>query len=181
MDKKTTLIVATVAVVAVAAAVVVINPDLRRKIFGSSDEDSIRVRNGSMHIETVDGVWMPDGSDWMNATPAKKVHQNDLWVAVTYRNGIPKCTAGRSGQPVIIRFSEAGVAAHFIPAGNPVKTKVILTGQWSRDAGNKQLSHGVAGQGKIEEIKLNGTAVSCDLTPANLDEIWVCSSPKKCS
>jgi hypothetical protein len=176
MDKKTTVIVATVAVLAVGAAVVVINPDLRRKIFGSSDEDSIRVRGGSMHIDTYDGVWTPDGNDWRNETPAKKVHQNDLWLAVTYNNGAAKCKAAAPGHPIIIRYSDAGVQAHFNPAGNPVRTKVTLTGSWARESNRKTLSHGTPGQGNIADIRVNGADPGCDLTPAALDRIFICSS-----
>lgn len=143
--------------------------------FSNDDEAPIIVRNGSMHIETTDGNWTQEGSDWSNETPAGKVHDNDLWVAVVSTTG-SKCTAPAPGHPVIIRYSAPGVQAHFNPGGNPIRTKVKLTGQWNRDDDHR-LSHGSAGDGgHISEVRVGGTLLACDLTASNLRAINICSS-----
>lgn len=142
----------------------------------SSDEDSIRVKNGSMHIETTDGLWTPEGNDFSNETKGK-VHQNDLWVVVTYNNGDPACKAGPA-HPVIIRYSDPGVQAHFNPGGNPARTKVKLTGQWTHD--DHHLNYGTAGQGSIAEVQLPGTQFPCDITAGKLKEILICSHSNAC-
>jgi hypothetical protein len=145
------------------------------KRLSNDDEAPIIVRNGSMHIETTDGRWTPEGGDWSNETPPDKVHDNDLWVAVISTTG-QKCPAALThGHPVIVRYSDPGVQAHFNPGGNPTRTKVKLTGQWRRD-GDHHLSHGTAGDGgSIAEIRI-GQPLQCDLSKGNLREIRICSS-----
>jgi hypothetical protein len=142
----------------------------------SSDEDSIRVKNGSMHIETTDGLWTPEGNDFSNETKGK-VHQNNLWVVVTYNNGDPACKAGPA-HPVIIRYSDPGVQAHFNPGGNPARTKVKLTGQWTHD--DHHLNYGTAGRGSIAEVQLPGSQFQCDITASKLKEILICSHSNAC-
>lgn len=145
------------------------------KGFSNDDEAPIIVRNGSMHIETTDGTWTAEGSDWSNGTPSNKVHRNDLWVAVVSTTGA-KCIAPAPGHPVIIRYSDPAVQAHFNPGGNPVRTKVKLTGQWNRDDDHR-LSHGTAGDGgHITEVRIGGTLLACDLTASSLSAINICSA-----
>ena len=130
-----------------------------------------------MHIETTDGVWTPQGNDFSNETKGK-VHQNDLWVVVTYNNGDPACKAGPA-HPVIIRYSDPGVQAHFNPGGNPARTKVKLTGQWTHD--DHHLNYGTAGRGSIAEVQLPGTQFPCDIAASKLKEILICSHSNACN
>lgn len=138
-------------------------------VTGSEDEAPIRVRNGSMTIET-SGEWKDDGGAWSNET-GKKGHKGDLWVRVDRANA-PSCMG--TGRPVHIEYSAGGFQAIFNVAGNPARTKVSPKGQLTKET-NQLLRHGSSG-GYITGVRINGTALTCDITQTNLKVINICSS-----
>jgi hypothetical protein len=161
---KNAKIGAAVAVVAVAVVVVVLI------VTSSDDEAPIRVRNGSMTIDT-DGTWQADGGAWSNETG--KDHHNDLWVRVNLTNGT---TCKGSGHPVHIEYSVNGFNAIFNVVGNPARTKVAPRNGLVFET-NHRLRHGTqADGGYITGVRINGSLLTCDITQNNLDVINICSS-----
>jgi hypothetical protein len=140
------------------------------KTLTSEDEAPIRVRNGSMTIDTEDGTWQGDGSAWSNET-GKKENKGELWVRVDLTNGT---TCKGTGRPVHIEYSVGGFKAMFHVAGNPPRTKVSPKGQLDPD-GDKRLKHGSSGE-YITGVTINGKALACDITQNNLNVINICSS-----
>jgi hypothetical protein len=163
---KSAKIGAAVAVVAVAIVVVVLI------VTSSDDEAPIRVRNGSMTIDT-DGTWQADGGAWSNETG--KVNHNDFWVRVNLTNGT---TCKGNGHPVQVEYSVAEFKAIFHTAGNPVRTKVEPRNGLVLET-NHRLRHGTqADGGYITGVRINGNLLTCDITQNNLDVINICSSAK---
>jgi hypothetical protein len=157
--------------VAVAATVVLVVVAIVWWRTQSADEEApIRVKNGSMTIDTEDGTWQADGGAWSNET-VKKEHKGELWVRVNLTSGT---TCKGSGHPVQIEYSDVGFKAMFNVVGNPPRTKVGPKGQLDRD-GDKRLKHGASGE-YITGVKINGSALNCDITQNNLDVINICSS-----
>lgn len=157
--------------IVVATAVVVAVVVVWWVVTGSEDEAPIRVRNGSMTIET-DGEWMEDGGAWSNET-GKKEHKGDLWVRVDRMDGTTICKG--TGRPVQIEYSAGGFNALFNVVGNPPRTKVSPKGQLTKET-PKLLRHGSTG-GYITGVRINGTVLQCDITQNNLKVINICSSP----
>ena len=161
MDKKK-VIAAAVVVVAVAVVIFIVT--------SSDDEAPIRVKNGSMTIET-DGTWQEEAGNWSNETD--KDHHNELWVRVDLTDGT-KCKG--NGHPVQVEYSAAGFKAIFNPAGNPARTKVAPKAGLDRET-NQRLRHGSSGDGGyITGVRINGTLLSCNITQNNLSVINICSS-----
>ena len=186
MDRKTTVIVATVAVLVVVAAVVVID-----RFFGSSDEDSIRVRNGSMEIETVDGLWNSDGSDeYTNENPGKKP-RDQQGVMVHFKTSNAICSG--VGRSVVVTFIDEANGSFEADAsftvkgngstGNPFRTKVKVknkTKTWHL-VSSSRLLYDFEG-GNVSDVtldgshlKIDGTQTDCTLTKSNLDFIAICA------
>ena len=159
--KKTAIVTAAVVAVVVGAVIILI-------VMGSEDEAPIIVKNGSMTIDTA-GEWQDDGGAWTNETG--KDHKGDLWVRVNLTGGT---TCKGTGRPVHVEYSAGGFKAIFNVAGNPARTKVSPKGQLTPD-GTHRLRHG-ASDGYITAVRINGTALSCDITQNNLDAINICSS-----
>ena len=162
MQKK--VVAGVIAVVVVVVVVVIL------RTLTSEDEAPIRVRNGSMTIDTEDGTWQADGGAWSNET-VKKEHKGELWVRVNLTSGT---TCKGSGHPLQIEYSDVGFKAMFNVVGNPPRTKVGPKGQLDPD-GDKRLKHGASGE-YITGVKINGSALNCDITQTNLDVINICSS-----
>ena len=161
MDKKK-VIAAAVVVVAVAIVIFIVT--------SSDDEAPIRVKNGSMTIDT-DGTWQEEGGGWSNETG--KDHHNELWVRVDLTDGN---TCKGNGHPVHIEYSVAGFKAILNPAGNPVRTKVAPRAGLDLET-NQRLRHGNSGDGGyITGVRINGTLLSCNITQNNLRVINICSS-----
>ena len=137
-------------------------------VTGSEDEAPIRVRNGSMTIDT-DGEWKDDGGAWSNETGGE--HKGDLWVRVNLTDGT---TCKGNGRPVQIEYSAGGFNAMFNVVGNPPRTKVSPKGQLTKVT-DKRLSHGSSGE-YITGVKINGNTLTCNITQNNLDVINICSS-----
>ena len=160
--------------VAVAVAVTVVVVGLVWWLTQSADEEApIRVKNGSMTIDTEDGTWQADGGTWSNET-VKKDNKGELWVRVNLTNGT---TCKGSGHPVHVEYSAGGFKAMFNVVGNPARTKVGPKNQLDPD-GDKRLKHGLSGE-YITGVKINGSTLNCDITPSNLDVINICSSPDR--
>lgn len=153
----------------IATGVVVAAVVIWAIVTSSEDEAPIRVRNGSMTIET-DGEWKDEGGAWSNETG--KEHKGDLWVRVNLTDGT-SCKG--TGRPVHIEYSAGGFNAIFNVAGNPARTKVSPKGQLTRET-DKRLSHGSSGE-FITGVRINGNTLTCNITQNNLDVIKICSSP----
>jgi hypothetical protein len=145
-----------------------------QRIRASEDEGPIIVKNGSIDIETQDGVWTDGGGDWINQTSGK-VNGGDLWVKVTSSTG----TCRASGQPVHIQYSQPGVQVTFITSGVWwfAKTRVAPKSAIAFVDG-KHLRAGAAGDGgHITEVRTQNLTCTLSPTSANV-EINICSSSK---
>lgn len=163
------------AVVAAASAVLLIalGVVIVQRIRASDDEGPIIVKNGSINIETIDGVWQDGGSDWINETG--KANSGELWVKVTSSTG----TCRASGKPVHIQYSEPSVQAIFTTSGMWwfSKTRVSPKSGIAR-VDSKHLRAGTAGDGgHITEVRTQNATCSLSPTSANV-EINICSSSK---
>jgi len=155
-------IVITTVVVVVAGVII------WQIVTASGDEAPIRVRNGSMTIDT-DGEWKEDGGAWSNETG--KEHKGDFWVRVDLTDGN---TCKGTGRPVQIEYSAGGFKAMFNVVGNPPRTKVSPKGQLNKES-NKRLSHGASGE-YITGVRIKGDTLTCDIRQNNLKVINICSS-----
>jgi hypothetical protein len=160
-------------VVITAVVVVVAGVIIWQIVTAAGDEAPIRVRNGSMTIDTEDGTWQDEGGAWSNET-VKKEHKGDFWVRVTLTDGTDACEG--QGHPVHVEYSAGGFKAIFTVAGNPARTKVSPRGQLTKET-DQRLSHGASG-GYITGVRINGSLLSCNITATNLDAVRICSSPE---
>ena len=157
-------------VVITAVVVVVAGLIIWQIVTSSGDEAPIRVRNGSMTIDTEDATWQDEGGAWSNET-GKKEHKGDFWVRVDLTDG-NSCKG--TGRPVQIEYSAGGFKALFNVVGNPPRTKVSPKGQLTKES-DTRLSHGATGE-YITGVRINGNTLTCDITQNNLKVINICSS-----
>jgi hypothetical protein len=160
-------VAATVVIVAVVALV-------WQRIRSSDDEAPIRVKNGSIEIQTIDGEWKDGNSEWINQTSGV-VNSNDLWVKVTSSTG----TCRASGKPVHILYSQPNVHVIFTTSGFwwTAKTRVSPKADIAL-VDSKHLRAGTAGDGgHITEVRTN--TLTCNLSPDSQNvDITICSSSK---
>jgi hypothetical protein len=166
MRKK--LLVSAVAITVVVAGLAWL------KIQSSADEAPIRVRGGSIEIETLDGEWKDGNDAWVNETSGK-INSGELWVKVT--SSTATCKA--MGKPVHVVYSNPNVRAVFTTSGMLVwnKTRVSPKGGVAFvDA--KHLRAGTAGDGgHITEVQAKNLTCSLAAGSENV-EISICSSKK---
>lgn len=141
----------------------------------SADEEApIRVKNGSIEIETQDGEWKDGNDAWINETSGK-INSGELWVKVTSSTGT--CTA--MGKPVQVVYSNPNVRAVFTTSGVFVwnKTRVSPKGGVAF-VDRRHLRAGTAGDGgQITEVRAQNQTCSIAAGSANV-EINICSSKK---
>lgn len=158
-----------------AAAITVVVVGLAwLKIRSSEDEAPIRVRGGSIEIETQDGEWKDGNDAWINDTRGK-INSGELWVKVT--SSTATCKA--MGKPVQVVYSNPNVRAVFTTSGMLVwnKTRVSPKGGVAFVDG-KHLRAGTPGDGgRITEVRAQNLTCSIAAGSANL-EINICSSRK---
>ena len=143
-------------------------------VTGSEDEAPIRVRGGSIEVETQDGEWKDGNDAWVNQTSGK-INGGELWVKVTSSTATCKAT----GKPVHVVYSIPNVRLTFTTSGAFIwqKTRVSPKGGIAL-VDNKHLRAGTAGDGgRITEVRAQN--LTCTIAPdsANL-EISICSSRK---
>jgi hypothetical protein len=166
MRKKLYVTAAAITVVVVAIAWL--------RIRSSEDEAPIRVRGGSIEIETVDGEWKDGNDAWINQTSGK-INSGELWVKVT--SSTATCKA--MGKPVQVVYSNRGVRVMFTTSGTFVwnKTRVSPKGGVAF-VDNKHLRAGAAGDGgHITEVRAQNLTCSIAAGSENV-EINICSSKK---
>jgi hypothetical protein len=144
-----------------------------QRIRSSGDEAPIRVRGGSIDIETLDGEWK-DGSDaWVNQTSG--INGGELWVKVTSSTATCKAV----GEPVHVVYSIPNVRVTFTTSGPFIwkKTRVSPKGGIAL-VDNKHLRAGTAGDGgHITEVRTQNLTCSLAAGSENV-EINICSSMK---
>ena len=142
------------------------------KIRGSEDEAPIRVRGGSIDIETQDGEWKDGNDAWINETSGK-LHGGELWLKVT--SSTATCKA--QGKPVHVVYSIPNVRVTFTTSGAFIwhKTRVSPKGGIAL-IDSKHLKAGTAGDGgHITEVRAQN--LTCSIAPESANvEINVCSS-----
>jgi hypothetical protein len=158
-----------VAVITVAVALFI-----WQRIKSSQDEGPIIVGNGSIDIETIDGVWTDGNSEWINQTSGT-VNASQLWIKVTSSTG----TCRANGKPVHVQYSDPGVHVTFTTAGTWWFAKTRVTPRSGiAFVDSKHLRAGNPGDGgHITEVRAqSGT---CSLSPASQNvRIAICSSGK---
>ena len=145
-----------------------------QRIRSSEDEAPIRVRGGSIEIETIDGEWKDGNDAWVNQTSGK-INSGELWVKVT--SSTATCKA--MGKPVQVVYSNPNVRATFTTSGAFIwnKTRVSPKGGMAFVDG-KHLRAGTAGDGgHITEVRAQNLTCSIAAGSANV-EINICSSKK---
>ena len=157
-----------------AVLVVVLAGIAYQRIRSSEDEAPIRVRGGSIEIETIDGDWKDGNDAWVNQTSGK-INGGELWVKVTSSTATCKAV----GKPVHVIYSNPNVRVMFTTSGAFIwqKTRVSPKGGVAL-VDNKHLRAGSAGDGgRITEVRAQN--LTCSIAPdsANL-EISICSSRK---
>jgi len=145
-----------------------------QKIRSSGDEAPIRVRGGSIEIETQDGEWKDGNDAWVNTTSGK-INVGELWVKVT--SSTATCKA--MGKPVHVVYSIPNVRVTFTTSGAFIwnKTRVSPKGGMAFVDG-KHLRAGTAGDGgHITEVRAKNLTCSLAAGSENV-EINICSSKK---
>lgn len=139
----------------------------------SADEEApIRVKNGSIEIETLDGEWKDGNDAWVNQTG--KLNAHDLWVKVTSSTG----TCRASGKPVHVQYSQPNIKVMFTTGGSFWAHKTRISKGDVTFVDNKHLRAGTAGDGgHITEVRTQGVTCSLAAGSANV-EINICSSSK---
>lgn len=163
------LFTAAIAAIAVALAVFI-----WQRIKSSQDEGPIIVGNGSIDIQTIDGVWTDGNSEWINQTSGT-VNANELWVKVTSSTG----TCRASGKPVHVQYSEPSVHVTFTTSGMWWFAKTRVTPRAGITfVDGKHLRAGNSGDGgHITEVRAQSQ--TCSLSPGSQNvRIAICSSAK---
>jgi hypothetical protein len=150
----------------------------------SGDEDSIRVKGGSIDVDTVAGIWTQDTGDEFTHNAPPKPPRERLWVMVHL---IKRATCTGSGDTVVITHSD-GADASFKQKGNgtpqnPYRTKVKLknrTAAWRLATSAKLLyqTPGYIADVTVDghRLKKDSTSEDCQLTETNLDYVAICSA-----
>lgn len=163
--RKMLYVVAAVITVALVAIV-------WQRIRSSEDEAPIRVRGGSIEIETQDGEWKDGNDAWVNQTTGK-INGGELWVKVTSSTATCKAV----GKPVHVVYSIPNVRVTFTTSGPFIwqKTRVSPKGGIAL-VDNKHLRAGTAGDGgHITEVRTQNLTCSIAAESTNV-EIAICSS-----
>ncbi len=170
-------IVAAVVVSALLARLHVAGFDAMFKSYSDDDEAPIIVRNGSLHIETTDGHWEPNGdANWSNETRSSSDNLGYFWVRVNLKNGTH---CADSGKTVQLDYSDASFNPVFTTGGGrggQTRTQVAPRGQLDRED-PQRLRHGAIGDGGyIKAVNVGGNALCSPLTSANLDKVLICTN-----
>lgn len=159
----------------VGAAVIVIVAVIFiwQRVKAADDEAPIRVRGGSIEIETVDGQW-EDGNDaWINQTG--RAGGDELWVKVTSSTG----TCRADGKPIQVQYSRPNVQVIFTRRGPFWSKRTAVSPKSGITRVDRQhLRAGTSGDGgRITEVRAQNLTCTIAEGSANL-EINICSSRK---
>ena len=159
----------------VAAAIVVVGLLAILWIRGGASEDEapIIVKNGSIEIETTDGVWTDGEEAWVNETTGKHNHK-ELWVKVTSSTG----TCRGVGKPIRIQYSKSNDRAVFTTDGSFLGRHKTRVGPETAITyvDRKHLRAGTAGDGgHIAAVQARSVTCRLEAESANV-EISICSS-----
>lgn len=144
-----------------------------QKVMAADDEAPIRVRGGSIEIETLDGQWQDDNDAWANQTG--KLSGDELWVKVTSSTG----TCRAFGKPIQVQYSQPNVRVVFTRRG-PFwgKRTAVSPKNGVAFVDSKHLRAGTSGDGGyITEVQTQNVTCSLSRDSQNV-EISICSSSK---
>ena len=141
------------------------------RVRAADDEAPIRVRGGSIEIETADGQW-EDGNDaWINRT--SRGGGDELWVRVASSTG----TCRAVGKPIQVQYSRPNVQAIFTRRGPFWSKKTAVSPKSGITLVDRQhLRAGTPGDGgRITEVRAQNLTCTIAEGSANV-EIFICSS-----
>jgi hypothetical protein len=166
--------------VALAVTAVIVVAVVVYQVVKTDEEPPIIVKNGSM---IVDGeAWSDETAHWRHASGGSQ-NDNELWVLIRLKNGT---TCGPAqGRPVHVEYHEPNGSTFIATinlAGSDPRMIVAPKGGFEKDSTNARLLRHATDKdgGYITGVRVNKTAVSCDITQDNLDYIRICSVQAKC-
>lgn len=163
--------------IALAVLVLAVLSLLLLRLFAPGDEPPIRVRNGSMNIELVQGQWDDSGDGW---SPSSGWNWGTFEVKVTSAN-LHACSDGQagSGKEVWVRYSDSDrTEISFTSTGSMMgKTRVRPKNKLERVSAQLLRHGGEADGGFIVGVGAKGGAKpwSCEFKErSGLDVISIC-------